>query len=118
MSRRNRPHLSITDILESIEYLKDTLGSQTFEQFSEDRTTVLAVLHSLQTAGEAVSNLPDEFREEHPEFPWEEMRRTRNFIVHQYFGIKLEVIWDTIHNDFLPLEQDFRRLLDSLPADA
>ena len=114
-SRRNR--LRIEDILESIEYLRDTFGSLIFEHFSEDRTTVLAVLHSLQIAGEAASSLPDEFREEHPEFPWQEMRRMRNFIAHQYFGVNLDTIWDTIHDDFLPLEQNFRRLLEAIPGD-
>ena len=113
MSRNRLNRFRVRHILETAEYLRTLLHDRTFEQFAANRTIVLASLHSLQIAGEAAGALPEHFREEHPELPWREMSDMRNVIAHQYFQIDLEVIWDTIHNDFLPLENDFRRLLDS-----
>ena len=45
------------------------------------------------------------------------MRRMRNIIAHEYFRVNLLTVWNAIHDQFLPLEQDFRTLLDSLPED-
>lgn len=115
MSRNQLIRFRVRHILETTEYLRILLHDMTFEQFAADRTIVLASLHSLQIAGEAAGALPERFREEHPELPWREMRDMRNVIAHRYFEIDLEVVWDTIHSDLLPLESDFRRLLDSLP---
>ena len=45
------------------------------------------------------------------------MRGMRNVIAHRYYKVDLDIVWNAIQNVFLPLEQDFRRLLDSLPGD-
>ena len=85
MSRERLVRLRIEHILETAEYLRVLTNDMTFEQFEANRTAVLATLHSLQTAGEAVRALPEDFRTQHPELPWREMTDMRNVIVHQYF---------------------------------
>ena len=104
-------------ILESAEFLRTSLNGLTFERFTENQTLVLAVLHSVQIVGEASIALPDEIKEARPEIPWRGMRGMRNIIVHQYHRVNLATVWNAIHNHFLPLERDFRALLDSLPED-
>lgn len=110
-------HSRLGHILESAEFLRARLSGLTFERFAENRTLVLATLHSLLIVGEASIALPDEIKEARPEFPWRRMRGMRNIIAHQYYRVNLATVWDAIHNHFLPLEQDFRALLDSLPED-
>ena len=102
-------------ILESVEFLRTNLQGLTFDQFLEDRTLVMATLYALQVSGEAAIATPDEIKNAHPEFPWQDMRRMRNIIVHEYFRVNLLTVWNAVHNHFLPLEQDFRTLLVSLP---
>ena len=104
-------------ILESAEFLRTRLDGLTLDQFMENRTLVLASLHSLLIAGEASIAIPDEVKELRPDLPWRGMRGMRNIIAHRYYKVDLDIVWNAIQNVFLPLEQDFRRLLDSLPGD-
>ena len=110
-------HSRLGHILESAEFLRANLGGLTFEQFSENRALVLATLHSLMIVGEASIALPDEIKDARPEFPWRRIRGMRNIIVHQYHKVNLATVWSAIHNHFLPMERDFRALLDSLPQE-
>ena len=102
-------------ILESAEFLRTNLKRLTFDQFLEDQTLVMGTLYALQVAGEATIATPDEIKNTHPELSWQDMRRMRNIIAPEYFRVNLLTVWNAIHNHFLPLEQDFRTLLDSLP---
>ena len=102
-------------ILASAEFLRTNLEGLTFDQYLEDQALVMATLYALQVAGEAAIATPDKIKNTHPEFPWQDMRRMRNIIVHEYFRVNLLTVWNAVHNHFLPLEQDFRALLDSLP---
>ena len=111
------PHARLSHILESAEYLRSNLNDLTFSQFVENRTLVLATLHTLLIVGEASIALPDEIKDSRPELPWRRMRAMRNIIAHRYYKVDLGLVWRAIHNHFLPIEQDFRTLLDSLPQD-
>lgn len=110
-------HSRLVHILESAEFLRATLSGLTFERFAENRALVLATLHSLLIVGEASIALPDEIKDAHSEFPWRRMRGMRNVIAHEYYKVDLRVVWNAVHTYFLPIEEDFRTLLDSLPED-
>jgi uncharacterized protein with HEPN domain len=64
-----------------------------FEQFQEDFKTQDAVLRNLEVLGEAAKNIPDDFRDKHPDLPWTDMARTRDRLIHHYFGVNLDVVW-------------------------
>lgn len=61
--------------------------------------------------GEASGRIPTEVRARHPEVPWAQMRRMRNVLIHQYFGINLQILWDTAEQDLPSLELALRELL-------
>jgi len=92
MSRRT-PKLLLEDILDSgqriIEYTKDI----TFEEFQTDNKTIDAVIRNYEIIGEASNLLPDEIKEKYTEVDWTRMRGFRNRIVHDYFGVDLQIIW-------------------------
>ncbi len=73
-----------------------------FETFRKDEKTVYAVIRAVEIIGEATRNIPDDIRVKYPEIPWRDAADMRNKLVHRYFGINLEVIWQTLSED-LPM---------------
>jgi len=82
-------------ILMAIEAIYCYTKNMTEEQFLQDDRTQSAVLFQFVIIGEAVSSLSLEMVEKHP-YAWHKPRSFRNFIAHEYFGIKLTVVWYTI----------------------
>jgi uncharacterized protein with HEPN domain len=69
------------------------------------------VLYHLQVIGEAANAVSLEFRQEHKEIPWKKIVAMRNLLVHQYFGIDLQEVWDTVRNDLPRLNKEISYLL-------
>lgn len=76
-------------------------GSMDFEEFSNDAKTIAACVLDLCQIGELVGRLDDEFTEKFNQIPWRKIKGMRNRIVHDYEGIKLNMVWDVLI-DFLP----------------
>jgi len=113
MSKRT-PDLLLADILESMEKIAAyTVGMTTVEQFAADSKTVDAVLRNIEIIGEAAGRLPEEFTEEHPSIPWNQIRGMRNRLIHAYFGISLPLIWTTIHTAIPELRKNILPLMET-----
>lgn len=92
-----------------IDYLRDMLDNakrairfssdMDYKTFIADERIIYAVIRAVELVGEATRNIPEEIRAKYPEIPWRDASDMRNKLVHQYFGIDLEVIWKTIHED-------------------
>jgi uncharacterized protein with HEPN domain len=88
------------------------LSGVTFEGFIADNKTVDAVVRNLEIIGEAVKNLPDEIRALGPEVEWKKVARFRDIIVHHYFKIDYETVWDITQTKIDEIELVARRLLE------
>jgi len=86
----------LIDILESIKDITDFTDGMTVDQFSVDRKTVRAVIRCLEVIGEAANKIPNNVREKYPEVPWIEIIGMRNRLIHEYFGVDVNIIWQTI----------------------
>jgi uncharacterized protein with HEPN domain len=75
----------------------------TFEQFSADPKTIDAVSFAIVVIGEAASALKDAGPELAPELPWADIRGMRNRVAHEYFGVDVKVLWETVREDLPPL---------------
>ena len=93
----------INDILNSIEESMEFTGGMTFDEFSLDKKTINAVIRSLEVLGEAARKIPDDLRQQAPEVPWEKMTGMRNKLIHEYFGVDLEIVWAVIKEELPPL---------------
>lgn len=93
MSKRDIKFL-LEDILESGKKIQDYTQDYSFENFIQDNKTVDAVVRNLEIIGEAANRIPEEFTTLNPEIPWRSLVGLRNRIVHEYFGIDLEIIWN------------------------
>ncbi len=103
--------LRIADILEAIGKIHRYVSDMSFEKFRSDEKTVDAVVRNFEIIGEAARCVPEELTEKYPDIPWKEMRDIRNVIVHEYFGISLEILWETIQTDLPPLPDMLKKLL-------
>jgi uncharacterized protein with HEPN domain len=92
MSKR-LPQLLVEDIIESGNKILAYRAGLSFEEFTSDSKTIDAVIRNFEIIGEAAGRLPEEFKEQHPEIDWFRMRGFRNRIVHDYFGIDYNIVW-------------------------
>lgn len=88
------PILYVSDIILSMERVKEYIDGLDFQHFKWDYKTVDAVIRNFEIIGEATKNLPNDLKDKYPSIPWEEMYRLRNRISHEYFGVDYEIIWD------------------------
>ena len=102
MSRISKLYLD--DIIESCRNVRDYTSGMSFEDFSTDQKTIDAVVRNLEIIGEAVKSLPQDLLDKKPEIPREKIARFRDVIVHHYFKVDLEVVWDVIKNQIEQLE--------------
>jgi uncharacterized protein with HEPN domain len=110
MSSRNA-NLYLQDILQACDdILNFTQGMESAAELQSDRRTFLAVIHSLQTIGEAARQMPKSFREKHPDFPWRETASLRNVIAHEYFGLDVDIIWDVVRTRIPTLADQAKQL--------
>ena len=73
-----------------------------------------AVVKNIEILGEASNMLTEDFRKEHPQTPWKQVNGMRNYIVHEYFQVDNNVVWDVISNDLPVLEQQVTEYLNKM----
>jgi uncharacterized protein with HEPN domain len=106
--------LYVQDILEAIGRIEQYLEGLTFEQFSKDIKTIDAVIRNFAIIGEAAKNIPVSVKREHPEIAWKRMTGMRDKLIHEYFGVDLQIIWDTSKIDLATSKPLLERLLKEI----
>ena len=102
----------LNDIIDSIDKIKLFTKDMCFEDFAADDKTMFAVTRALEIIGEATKNIPPLIRAENPYVPWREMAGMRDKLIHEYFGVKLAVLWETIHQDIPHVRPLIARMID------
>jgi uncharacterized protein with HEPN domain len=97
--------LYLTDILEAAEAINRFVSDIPFEDFIKDEMRQAATLQKLIVIGEAAARLPDEFCQKHAKISWQDIVGFRNFAIHEYFSVNLEIVWTTAVQD-VPLLRD------------
>jgi uncharacterized protein with HEPN domain len=107
----------LQDILNAIELAQSFVADMTFDEFQADPKTSFAVIRALEIIGEATKNIPEPIRAQYPAVPWKGFAGMRDKLIHAYFGVNLEVVWDTIQQDLPPLYLVIEQILqDSTPT--
>jgi uncharacterized protein with HEPN domain len=97
--------LLLDDVCEAIDKIEQYISGMSFDVFSKDNKTVDAVVRNLGIIGEASNRLPADFKDSHPQIEWHKVVGLRHRIVHEYFGIDLQIVWQILQKD-LPSLQD------------
>ena len=95
-------------MLQAIERICRYTKGKNFEDFIADDMMYYAVVKNIEILGEASNMLTGEFRQAHPKTPWKQVNGMRNYIVHEYFQVDNNVVWDVITNDLPVLEQQIK----------
>jgi uncharacterized protein with HEPN domain len=97
------PDLLVQDTLQAMQKIEIYVAGLDHAGFLRDEKTADAVVRNLEVLGEAARQLPDDFTLRNPNVPWHRIAGLRNRIVHDYFGLDLEIIWQIVQHDLPPL---------------
>ncbi|KQC13529.1 MAG: DUF86 domain-containing protein [Methanothrix sp.] len=108
------PEVFLDHILECIDLIEDYSEGVTESEFMRSSSLQDMIARRIEIIGEAVKNLPEDLKREHPEIPWRDIAGLRDIVVHQYFGLDLELIWDVVEKDIPQLKPKISRIQDEL----
>ncbi len=98
MSRRDLD-LRIDDIIDALQTIASYIDGITYDQWTNDRKTIDAVIRNIEIIGEAANHIPEDIQIRYADIPWAQMRSIRNLLIHEYFGVDIDIIWQTITDD-------------------
>lgn len=101
----------IEDILEAAKNVAEFIESVNFQQFLNDKLRYFAVLKNVEIIGEAAYMLSPEYKENHPEIPWNSIIRMRHVLVHGYAEVLPEILWTTATSDVPVLRHQVELLI-------
>jgi uncharacterized protein with HEPN domain len=87
-------------------------GSLSKAAFLEDEKTLDAVVRNLEVIGEAVKKLPENLRAKHSAVEWKKIAGLRDILIHEYFGLDAEIVWDIVQNKVPALDREVRPMLN------
>lgn len=101
----------IRHIVIEAEYLMSRSAGLSHDEFVGDETLKRAFARSIEVIGEAAKHLPAEFRQEHPHVQWKAIMGMRDRLIHGYFGVDYDIVWDVVVNKIPALYQDAMEII-------
>lgn len=111
----------LQDMLDNARRAAQFVEGMSYAEFTKDDKTVYAVIRAVEVVGEAAVSVPEDVRLKYPEIPWRDVKGMRNKLVHQYFGINIEVVWQTVQEDLpmlIPLLENILKQEDQQENDS
>jgi uncharacterized protein with HEPN domain len=105
--------VSIRHVLEAARKVVASTAHWQRASLDPNELTTLGIIRLLEIVGEASNAISVEFRTLHPEIPWRQMIGLRNRLIHGYFAVDLDIVWDTIQTDLPPLITKLEQLVDT-----
>ena len=101
----------LVDVWKEIEHIEKFSGTLDYEGLKEDEKSLYSVVRCLELIGEAAKNIPEEVKVKYSHIPWKDMAGMRDKLIHGYFGIDYEIIWETIRQRIPELKVEWLKIL-------
>ncbi|MCD6116360.1 DUF86 domain-containing protein [bacterium] len=101
----------LNDILISITDIRLFLNNMDYKTFREDKKTQYATIRALEIIGESAKKIPKDIRNNYSWIPWRLIAGMRDKLIHDYFGVDMEVVWKTATEEIMKLEEDIKNLV-------
>lgn len=95
----------ISHIIESIESIQSFVKNVSYEEFKINDMMLSAVIRKFEVMGEATSNISEDLKKKTTHIEWQIVKNFRNHLIHQYFGIDVQTVWDAINENIEPLKE-------------
>lgn len=109
---KKNPEIFLKHILESIAKIEQYIKGKTEREFLNDYEQQDAIIRRIEIIGEATKNLPLEFKKKHSSIEWREITGMRDKLIHEYFGVNLDMVWEVIRKDIPKLKKQISKLLE------
>ncbi|NOZ70205.1 MAG: DUF86 domain-containing protein [Deferribacteres bacterium] len=103
---------SLLDIWKEIDHIERFSTSLDYEGLMKDEKALYAIVRCFEIIGEAAKNIPEEVKEKYSQIPWKDMAGMRDKLIHEYFGIDYEILWETIKQRIPELRREYLKLLE------
>jgi len=104
------PRLYLDDIIEAIDVIADYMAGISRDEFFGTRLIQDAVIRRIEIIGEAARQLPAELTDRYPGIPWADIVGMRNRVIHGYYGVVLDRVWNTVEPDLPVLRAEIVEL--------
>ena len=102
----------LRDMLDAAEKAERFVAHMDFETFQKDDKTVFAIIRALEVIGEAAKKIPASIKKKYSDIPWPDIAGMRDKLIHEYFGVNLQLVFDTVKKDLPPLRVTVSRMLE------
>lgn len=110
----NKNLFRLQHVVECIEKIEIITKNLSYGDYLEDWIKQDAIFRNIEIIGEAITNVEDELKQEYPNVSWIQAKGMRNFLIHEYFKVDHDAVWNTYHNDLPNLKIQILAIINDI----